>query len=263
MSIDTVEAPSFQNILAMLNTASGPLADLKLRQAVAEAIDYDGIVQTLGGSLVKATGVVPPGLLGYTDAVQPTTDVAAARQALSARPATPDSNKLKLSLTYAEGDPLLDTIVTVMKANLAAVGIDLEAKALAWPTSVGTSPRARIPPSARTSSCSTGIPTTPTRSRGSSTCTTPPTRPTSTCPTADDPQVDKVIDGLQAVTATDRDKAQQEYVDLQKTILRPGRLPVLGVTNSQRAISSSASGYVDNPAYSNVVFVHDLTPSAG
>jgi peptide/nickel transport system substrate-binding protein len=37
---------------------------------------------------------------------------------------------------------------------------------------------------------------------------------------------------------------------------------VLGVDNFQRAFSSSVGGYVDNPSYSNVVFVHDLTPTS-
>lgn len=259
--ITTVESPSFQNAIAMLNTASGPLADVKLRQAVASAIDYDGIITTLGGSMVKATGVVPEGLLGYTDEVQPTTDEAAARQLL-ADAGYSEANPLTLTLTYAEGDPELDTIVTVMKANLAAVGINLQAKALAWPTqwdigkSQDVSKRQDIflfywyPDYADPFSWFVNL----YRSAN------PPYFNLSYW---DDPDVDATIDGLQAITATDRDEAQVQYVELQKTISDQAVSPVLGVTNYQRAIASTVEGYVDNPAYGNVVFVHELTPSAG
>ena len=78
----------------------------------------------------------------------------------------------------------------------------------------------------------------------------------------DDPTVDNTIDGIQAVTATDRPKAQDQYVQLQKTVSDQAISPVLGVQNYQRAYLSTVSGYVDNPSYSNVVFFHELTPTS-
>jgi peptide/nickel transport system substrate-binding protein len=258
--VQTLRSPSFQNMIAMLNTASGPLADEKLRQAVAKAIDYDGIVTTLQGGMVKATGVVPQGLLGYTTDVQQTTDVEGAKAALAAAGYGPDK-PLTLTLTYAAGDTDAETVVTLMKANLAAVGIDLQAKALAWETqwdlakSEDTAKRQDIfvfywyPDYADPISWFVNLYHS----------ASPPYFNLSYW---DDPQVDATIDGLQAVTATDRAKAQEEYVGLQKTISDQAISPILGVTNYQRAFASSVTGYVDNPSYSNVVFVHDLTPTA-
>ena len=209
-------------MLAMLNTASGPLADADIRRAVAEAIDYDGIISTLGGSMVKATGVVPPGLLGYTEDVQPTTDVDDARKLLAAAGYS-ESNMLPLTLTYAEGDPELDTIVTVMKANLADVGIDLKARALAWPTQwdIGKSEDASkrqdiflfywYPDYADPFSWFVNL----YRSAN------PPYFNMSYW---DDKQVDEVIDGLQAVTATNREEAQSQYVGAAADHLRSSDL---------------------------------------
>ncbi|MFZ4486070.1 MAG: ABC transporter substrate-binding protein [Candidatus Nanopelagicales bacterium] len=258
--ISTLRSPSFQNMLAMLNTASGPLADVNLRNAVAQAIDYDGIVTTLQGAMVKATGVVPEGLLGYTTDVQQTTDVEAAKATVAAAGYGPDK-PLTLTLTYAAGDPEAATIVTLMKANLAAVGIDLQAKALAWETqwdlakSEDEAKRQDIfvfywyPDYADPYSWFINLYHS----------ANPPFFNLSYW---DDPQVDATIDGLQSVTATDREKAQEQYVDLQATISDLAISPVLGVTNYQRAFASSMTGYVDNPSYSNVVFIHDLTPTA-
>ena len=62
--VSVVETPSFQNLVALLNTASGPLADPNLRKAVAKAFDPAGIAAALGGSVTPAKGVIPPGLLG-------------------------------------------------------------------------------------------------------------------------------------------------------------------------------------------------------
>jgi peptide/nickel transport system substrate-binding protein len=54
--LQTEQRSSFQNLLAMLNTQSGPLKDVRVRQAVADAIDYKGLVSALKGSAVPASG---------------------------------------------------------------------------------------------------------------------------------------------------------------------------------------------------------------
>ena len=260
-TVTTEQSASFQNLLAMFNTASGPLADVNVRKAVAEAIDYDGIITTLQGGLVKATGVVPPGLLGYTTDVQPITNVEHSKSLLAAAGYGPGGKKLSLLLTYAAGDSEQETVVTLMKANLASVGIDLQAKALAWETqwdlgkSLDKSKRQDIfifywyPDYTDPFSWFINV----YRSA------TPPYFNLSYW---EDAAVDTTIDGLQALTATDRAKAGQEYVDLQKTISEQAISPVLGVKNNQRALASTVQGYVDNPSYANIVFVYSLTPTA-
>src|SRR2546423_15322120 len=57
----TTDAPSWQTLLAMLNTASGPLADPTVRKAVGEGIDYQGMMTALHGAAEKISGYVPPG----------------------------------------------------------------------------------------------------------------------------------------------------------------------------------------------------------
>jgi peptide/nickel transport system substrate-binding protein len=258
--VKTAESSSFENLLAMLNTASGPLADPKLRQAVSKAIDYDGIITASQGSLVKAQGVVPKGLLGYTTEVSQTTDVAAAQQLLRAAGYGPNGKQLSLSLTYASGTPELDTVVTLMKSNLAKVGITLDARPLSWETqwAIGKSADTRqrqdiflfywFPDYADPFSWFQNLyrAADPVQFNLSY---------------WNDPAVNTVIDGLQAVTGTDRSEAQKQYAQLQKTVSDQAISPILGVQNYQRAYLSSVKGYVDNPSYGAVVFVHDLTPT--
>jgi peptide/nickel transport system substrate-binding protein len=77
----------------------------------------------------------------------------------------------------------------------------------------------------------------------------------------DNPQVDKTIDSLQQLSATDRAKADAEYKQVQQKLMEDAVAPVLYVQKSLRAYRDSFTGYVDNPAYSNVVFAYDLKPT--
>lgn len=63
--VRTARTTSFQNLLVLFNTASGPLRDPRVRRAVQRAIDYDGLLAVLGGAVVPASGIVPQGLFGY------------------------------------------------------------------------------------------------------------------------------------------------------------------------------------------------------
>ncbi|WP_289450369.1 ABC transporter substrate-binding protein, partial [Klebsiella pneumoniae] len=56
-ALKTSRTASFQNLLALFNTASGPMADPRVRQAVQSAIDVDGLVGALKGAGVAASGV--------------------------------------------------------------------------------------------------------------------------------------------------------------------------------------------------------------
>jgi peptide/nickel transport system substrate-binding protein len=48
---------------------------------------------------------------------------------------------------------------------------------------------------------------------------------------------------------------------MQETILQQAPLTVLYNDNYQYAMSSGFTGFTSNPAYPNVIFVHDLTPT--
>ena len=77
-----------------------------------------------------------------------------------------------------------------------------------------------------------------------------------------DRTVDSKIDRLPSIVATDRNKAQKAYAELQKILLEEKAVAAVPwVMNYQRAYLGSVRGYTDNPAYPNVVFVYDLIPS--
>jgi peptide/nickel transport system substrate-binding protein len=60
--------------------------------------------------------------------------------------------------------------------------------------------------------------------------------------------------------ATDKGAATQTYRDMQVTVLQQAPLVPVYNDNYQYAMLSGISGLKVNPAYPNVVFVHDLKP---
>ncbi len=103
--LQIIEGPSLAYEYLALNTTSevgGPLANKSLRQAIASAIDYDGIISgLLGGAGVRPATIVPLGLQG-ADVVEPkkwVQDLAKAQSLFDAS----GLGSAEISLTYDAG----------------------------------------------------------------------------------------------------------------------------------------------------------------
>ncbi|MBO3751877.1 ABC transporter substrate-binding protein [Streptosporangiaceae bacterium NEAU-GS5] len=257
-SVQASQSPSFQNLLVLFNTGT---VDVKVRKAIQKAIDYDGLVAALKGAGVPASGLVPEGLLGYTPELRPRQDLAGAESLLKEAGYGPDGKKLTLSLTYAQGDSDQEVLVTLLTSALDKLNVKLEAKPLQWTTQwdqgKGKSDKRQdifimywYPDYADAFSWFVNV----FRSAD----------PVSfNLSYLKDAAIDKEIDGLPELSATDTTKAQDAYGTLQREIIDDqAAVAVPYVQNYQRALSSKVQGYVDNPAYPNVVFVYDLKPAA-
>jgi peptide/nickel transport system substrate-binding protein len=75
------------------------------------------------------------------------------------------------------------------------------------------------------------------------------------------PAIDKLIESAPSLTATDRDKAGAVYRQLQKRVLADAPVVPLYDQAYQRTLLKSVGGFVENPAYPNVVFAYDLQPT--
>ncbi|MBR6473280.1 MAG: ABC transporter substrate-binding protein, partial [Firmicutes bacterium] len=74
-----------------------------------------------------------------------------------------------------------------------------------------------------------------------------------------DPKYDEIIDDAVANTAIDRDKAEQEYVDLQKQIYDNADIIPIFDDIHVYILSNAVSGVRENPAYPTCVFYYDVT----
>ena len=77
-------SPYLTTYLYRLNVTRPPLDDKRVRQALSHALNRNEVVQALKVPHQPATGIVPPGMAGYTPAVGHEFDVAKAKRLLAA-----------------------------------------------------------------------------------------------------------------------------------------------------------------------------------
>lgn len=107
---------------------SPELANKKVRQAIAYAIDYDGITKGLmKGAAVQLPSIIPLGLLGTDPAMALKQDVAKAK-ALLKEAGLEKGFKVKMSFPTATfvGGLSAETLAAKLQSDLKAIGITLE-----------------------------------------------------------------------------------------------------------------------------------------
>lgn len=259
-ALQIVETPSFQNLVALLNTTSGPLKDPNVRKAVAKAFDFSGIASALGGSVVAAKGVIPQGLIGYSDSLTGTgLDIQGATSLLAASGYGPSGKPLTITATMVSGDTDLSLVATSLKSNLAKLNITLDVQATQWQAQWD---RAKASDVAKHQDVflmywwpDYADPFSWFISLFHSEKT-----PNFNLAYYSSKTLDAGIDGIQTLTATNRDQAAAEYVTMQQQLIDDAVVVVPYVQNYQRVLLASVGGFVDNPAYAQVVFAYDLTP---
>jgi peptide/nickel transport system substrate-binding protein len=260
--VQVVETPSFQNVVVLLNTASGPLGDPALRGAVAKSVDPVGIATALGGSVVATKGVIPPGLLGYSDALTGTgLDLDDARQLLADTGYGPDGAPLTLVATIVADDPDLQLITTSLNSNLAQLGIDLDVQGMSWQAQWDKA-RSENVEDRQDVFIMYWWPDYPDPFSWFISLFRTEEQPNFNLAYYSDGEMDAKIDGIQALEATDRAAAEQQYVEMQQQLIDDAVVVAPYVQNYQRVLDATVGGFVDDPAYAQVVFVYDLTPGA-
>ncbi|MCJ7871187.1 ABC transporter substrate-binding protein [Phaeobacter sp. J2-8] len=107
-----------------LNTAMPPLDDIRVRQAVAHAINREELVAFTGASVARATTApVPQGYLGHAEKIEGLPHDIDRAKALLAEAGYPDGVSFKVAITQATA---LNTAMQVIQAQLAKAGINVE-----------------------------------------------------------------------------------------------------------------------------------------
>lgn len=130
-NVDLQTEVSLKTQYINLNVNSDKLKDVRIRQALAYAVPYQGIIDTAIGSdrATQAYCAVPPGMLGHSKTVtQYKYDLDKAKSLL--KEAGVDS--LDLLITFNTGDEVLRLTAELYQAELAKIGIKLEIRAMSW-----------------------------------------------------------------------------------------------------------------------------------
>ena len=258
-NIRTTEASSYQNLFGMLNTSYGPLKNTKVRQALSYATDYKGLVAAMG-AFTPSIGIIPQGLWGYNPHLPAyQTNMAKAKQLLQSAGYGPGGKSMSLTLTYTQGDQYEQEAAALLKSEYAPLNITLNVQSLAWPTQWSKA-KSTNPASRQDILLFYWWPDYPDPYSWFINLFHSANPPYFNLAYYDNPAVDKQIDQVEPLSATNRPKAIQLYSQIQTTLLKDSPALFLGTQTYQRAMQKSVGGFVDNPAYPSVVFVYSLTP---
>ncbi len=256
-SVQTSEGSTFQNLVSLFNTASGPTKDVNVRKALQLAIDYTGLVSSLDGAGQASSGVVPEGLLGYTAGLEGKTDLTKAAELLKTAGFGPGGKKLDLTMTYAQGDDAQAKLATLLVSAVQQLGGTLTATPMDWNAqwdlgkSADASHRQDI-------FVMYWYPDYPDAYSWFYNLFHSQKDISFNLSYFSDPKLDAAIDTLPKLTATAPDQAKTAYADLQKTILGDDALAAFPfVQTAQHVLSKRVGGFVDDPAYPGVVHVYD------
>jgi ABC-type dipeptide transport system, periplasmic component len=116
-----MSTPALELVYIGINTTRGPLADVRVRQAINYAIDIDRINERLvSGRGTRAAGVIPPALGGYDSTRKPYPYDSTKAKALLAAAGYPNGIDIQL---WTSVTPIYLRISQTVQAYLAAVGI--------------------------------------------------------------------------------------------------------------------------------------------
>ena len=200
-----------------INTKNAPWNDVRLRQALAKAVDTDEIVKTIyKGKYQRATSVLTPATPGYTKALADGQfDEAGANKLLDEAGWAKDASGMRakdgqpLSIEWAYITPAReqrDLVAQLVQQQLKKVGIDVKLTPL---------PAAQV--TARTAQGNWQLSAISFVRADGDVLRTVLTSPQSGFPVADEPQVPTLL--ADATTTTDQSKRDNDYAQVQKQIV--------------------------------------------
>jgi len=139
------EDPSVQLFHLEMNTKKPPLDNVKVRQAIAFAFDYDTAIQAVFEGATKARGPVPVRVPGWNPRLPVIArNTAKARQVLAESGVPPSA--LSIEYAYVVTLPLERQIGLLLKNNLEAIGFRVEIRGEPWARIVELATRAETTP---------------------------------------------------------------------------------------------------------------------
>jgi peptide/nickel transport system substrate-binding protein len=258
-NLTTTTSNSYQNLFGMLNTSFGPLKDVRVRQALAYATDYNGLVAAMK-AFTPSIGIIPHGLWG-NDPNLPIykTNLAKAKQLLQAAGYGPGGKPITLTLTYTQGDQYEQTVAALLKSEYAPLNITLNVSALQWPTQWSKA-KSTNPSSRQDILLFYWWPDYPDPYSWFINLFHSANPPYFNLAYYKNSTMDKQIDKVEPLSATNRQEAINLYSQIQTELLHDSPALFLGTQTYERVMQKSVGGFVDNPAYPSVVFVYSLHP---
>ena len=256
-NVSVVRFNAFQNFFGMYNTAKPPLDNLAVRQALSYAYPYDLLVNDImAGQVTQARGVVPVGMPGHaSDAMQFSQDLDKARQLLT--DAGIEDNSLNLTVTYTTGLPEPQKAAELYKATLAEIGVNLTLQPMSWEAQYEMA--TADPAAAQDIFMMFWWPTYVTSLDFLSSLFRSEDTINYNLSYYQNPAFDALVDEGADTMATDAAASAKSFEEASRVLAADAPAVFLYDQQSVYGVSNAIKGYQANPAYTNVVFLNQIS----
>lgn len=252
--INVVSNPSFETLFGLYNVQKAPLNDVKVRKALSMAFPYDDVVKAGTDGGTRAKGVIPELVWGH-DADAPLTplDLEGAKALLKEA----GVSDIELTVTYATGDSLEALACELWKANLATIGVNLILQPMAWEAQWQLAKS--DPKAAQDILLMYWWPTFVTPYDYLFNLFHSEDSPNFNLGYYKNPKFDALLNEANVLSGTDRDASVPKFIEAQRMLIEDAAAVFMVNKPNTHILRSDVKGYVDNPAYGHVPFVHTLS----
>jgi len=235
-----------------MNTQKGPLADVRVREAMQYALDYDAVIeQAMSGHASMAWGALPTSFPQHLD-TQPKPEYNLEKAAEMLKEAGYEPGELELTFMYLEPWIHEKSSGLVLQAGLAEIGVKLNLEPQPWATIVErhANPDTRPDMSMYTVYAPTPSPNSiffPMFHSGSNHWS---------YFGYNNPEVDKLLE--EASTIIDDEARDQAYRDLQQLIADDYPAIYAFQENEIQVFGSNVNGYEYRPAWNKLLNYYGL-----
>ena len=260
-NLNVVYETTYDNIVIFFNTEKAPMDNENFRIALSYAFPYQEVVeQVLENRGAQSRGMVPPGLWGHSeDVLQYSFDLEKAKEHLELSGV--DTANLSLEFAIQSGSSDYRDLAQLWQVYLKQIGVNIEIRERNWDShwEYAKNPKAEErqdifvmiwwPDYASPISWFQSL----LHSEEDVFFNLSYIK---------DPALDAKIEEANSLTATDRDKAEQIFIEIQQEVLEKAYMLFPYDRVVAAVVSKSVEGYVRNPAYPTAVRYFDITKAA-
>jgi peptide/nickel transport system substrate-binding protein len=249
---------TYNNVVICLNTQKHPLNNKYFRQAMAWAFPYKETVENvLEGNGIQSIGLVPRNLWGHDDSLfQYTTDLEKARECIEKSGIDPST--VNLTLTFVSGTPEYSAFGQLFQANLKQLGVNLELREMNWEAqwNLGRSTR---PEDRQDMFCFIWWPDYPSPTSWFNGMVKSEEEIYFNLAYIRNPEYDRLIEEADRLTATDREAAEDLFIEIQRRMLDECEMLFLYDQVFIYVLNPEVEGFEYNPAYPTAIQYYKLT----
>lgn len=253
-AVEILTPPSWKNYMYLINVKKFPTDNLKIRQAINYACDYQGVVDgILNGAGSIPSGPIPPTMWGHDPNLRIYNFNLEKARKLVEESGIP-KDKLKLTIAYIGTSQVYGNVAQMLQANLAQIGITMELLPGPWGTIWDKAKKLETAPNIQSMGW---WPTYPTPSDWLISLWRTEKNAMFNLSHYANPKYDKLVDDGAAAEGIDKAKATELYSQAQKILVDDAVAVFYADLNDQVAMRADIGGFDYNPSY-NIAKIYDL-----